>query len=376
MKGLKEVKVLFTGGGTGGHVSPAIAIAEILEERGMLDDCLFVGRDGGEENEAITKRGYNLSTINVSPIPRKISIKAVSASYSLLRAFKEAKAILKGFKPDIVVATGGYVSYPILQTAIKMKIPTAIHESNAYPGLVTRRLGPKCNVVLLGMDMASEYLKKCKRIVKCGTPVKKEFFSHDYYSSRKRLGIKPDEKLIVSFGGSGGADTINRTILNMMASYNKSGIKIRHIHAVGRKNYESALNEYKSLIKTTESSKCKIVPYIDDMPLLLSAADLTITRSGAMTISELAVTSTQSILIPSPNVAANHQYYNALFAKEYFSAHIIEEKCLSAEILTDTAYKMLSSWRTVNTSDLMKRRNNSSKCEDIIAKSLQSIAIH
>ncbi len=370
---IKEVKVLFTGGGTGGHVAPAIAIAEILKDGGMLEDCLFVGRRGGDENKAITNSGYKLTTIDISPIPRKISLKSFSAVYRLIKAGRDAIKIIRDFSPDIVVATGGYVSYPILKGAIKLKIPTAIHESNAYPGLVTRTLGSKCDVVLLGMKAAEDHLKKCPRIVISGNPVRRNFKASSYLLSRKALGIKRGEKLILSFGGSGGAEKMNEAMINLMREFSINDPSVRHIHATGRKSYHEVKESQPDLFDNGKNTRCRIVPYIENMPTLLSACDLAITRSGAMTVAEIMCCDTPSILIPSPNVAANHQYYNALYAKEMIGSHIIEEADLTSDALEKTVKKILASREKTARSSATKKCARGEECESIILHTLSDI---
>ena len=365
------MKVLFTGGGTGGHVSPAIAIAEILRKNGELDDCLFVGRLGGDENNAIINKGYRISYIDVSPIPRNISLKALKAVSKVFEAKSDARLFIKEFKPDVVIATGGYVSYPVLKASRKEGIPTVIHESNGYPGLVTRRLAKKCTFVLIGMESAKKYLKHSDNVILSGNPVKEDFLKYGYTSARKILGVRPEEKLIISFGGSGGADRINDTVIDLMREYSRNNKNVRHIHAVGRKKYDKVKAKYPELTKRERHSKCRIVPYIDNMPLLLNAADLAITRSGAMTLAELKSTGTPAILIPSPNVASNHQYYNAIDAMDKQGASVITENDLSLDNLIKKTNEILLRKRDGSRDDLALKLKNEAICEQIILNTVK-----
>lgn len=370
------MKVLFTGGGTGGHVSPAIAIAEILEKYGIFDECLFVGRDGGDENKAIINKGYALQTVKVSSIPRKLSLKTAVAVSRLLRAKIRAKRLIRAFAPDVVVATGGYVSYPILTSAIRMKLPTLIHESNAYPGLVTRRLGPKCNKVLLGMDSAKEYLTTLENVSVSGNPVRSDFGKMSYSSARRMLGISDSEKLIVSFGGSGGADKINEVMIDMMIRYSNKKANIKHVHAVGRRSFSALSEVYPELTDEEKAQRVKIIPYIENMAVILSACDLAIARSGAMTVAELERSGTPAILIPSPNVSANHQYYNALYAKKKFGAVIIEERDLTADALWQEAYTLMNSSLNNQRAKRSKSTPHEGSCDKIIKDAIVEIAGH
>ena len=325
------MRILFAGGGTAGHITPALAICEIIRKKYSECECAFVGRLDGDENRAILKEGYKLYTVNVSGIRRSLSLKNVKTILKHIVTIREAKKIIKEFKPDLIIGTGGYVSLPVLIAGFHLKIPTLLHESNAYPGLVTRRLGKKCTAVLLGIEEAKERLKYKKNIIIVGNPVRAKFKAQDKIEARKKLDIKRNEIFIVSFGGSGGADKINDAVIALMKEYSSENNEIKHIHATGRRSYKKLKETYPELAKGKNGAK--IIPYIENMPELLSAADISITRSGAMTLAELECVSCVPILIPSPNVTANHQYFNAKSMIDKNRGVLLEEKDLSKDNL-------------------------------------------
>lgn len=325
------MRVLFCGGGTGGHIYPALAMADIFKQNEKNTEIAFVGRLGGRENDAVLTEKYKLYEIDICGFKRSLSPQNIKTLIKALRGVGTAKKIIKEFKPDIIIGTGGYVSWPVLTAGTKLKIPTLIHESNSYPGLVTRLISHKCSAVLLNRKDAKRYLKSKRNVHVVGNPLRGDFLSLTKEAARKKLGIGKGEFFIISFGGSLGAEKINRAATEMMQSYSVKHLKIRHIHATGRSEYERLREEHPKLCSGV--AKCKIVPYIENMPLYLTAADMAITRCGAMTLSELAATGTAAILIPSPNVSDNHQYKNARDFENKGAAFLIEESALTAELL-------------------------------------------
>jgi len=335
------MRVLFCGGGTAGHVMPALAICEIISKNFKNCEFAFVGRDGGNENRIITKKGYKLYTIKIHGIERKISKNSIKSIFSILKCSRSAKEILFDFKPDIIIGTGGYVCYPIIRQGQRKKIKTFIHESNIYPGLVTRLLGKKCDALLLSSAGALEYLQGARNTVITGNPVRSDFRTISREEARRKLGINDKEFFIVSFGGSLGAEIINKNVIALMEEFSAITPNVKHLHAVGRKHFESAKVSFPHLCRGTQ--KCRISDYIDDMPLVLKAADLAITRSGAMTISELACSGTPAILVPSPNVTANHQFINAKYLADRNAALLIEESDLNTHVLLEKVRSVFKS---------------------------------
>ena len=250
------MKILFCGGGTAGHVMPAIAMAQIIEKNFKNVDIAFVGRCGGNENRSIIKCGYSLYTIDVMGLERKFSIKSIKAIYKALSSSRTAKRIICEFNPDIVIGTGGYVCYPIIRMAQKMHIPNMMHESNVYPGIVTRHLGSKCTMLLLNMEGTKKYLKRTDNAVTVGNPLRADFKDVKRSDARQLLKLKENDILILSFGGSLGSEVMNDIIIKLMSQYSVSSANIAHIHATGINNFKRAKELYPEL--ASGKGKCKI----------------------------------------------------------------------------------------------------------------------
>lgn len=321
------MKIIFAGGGTAGHINPSIAIAEELKRRG--DTAVFVSRSGGGENSLITDEGYKLYTYRVSGL-KKTPLGLVRALRLAALAGREAEKILLTERPDILFCTGGYVSYPILKAAIRLGIPTALHESNAKPGLVTRLLSKKCNLVMLPESYGGE-LKANE--VRVGTPIKRSFSATRRQDARRALSLSEKDTVILSLGGSLGARTINDTVLFSMKRLTAKYPDLKWFHSTGNRYYEKLAEEYPELISNKAVS---IMPYINDMPRLLCASDIVISRCGAVTLSEILEAKIPTILIPSPNVADDHQRKNAKSLIPKDASIIIDEEQLSPEKLCST----------------------------------------
>ncbi|MBR2465827.1 MAG: undecaprenyldiphospho-muramoylpentapeptide beta-N-acetylglucosaminyltransferase [Clostridia bacterium] len=338
------MKLLLAGGGTGGHVNPAIAIAQAMEKRYKDFECAFVGRRGGEENQAITSRGYKLYTLDVKGLDRKLGLDMLKSVYLAVRSLKEAREILLDFAPDVTLGTGGYVCWPIIKESIKAGIPTLMHESNIYPGLVTRTLGKKCTALFLNSEQTKKFLKDGKNCIVTGNPLRGEFCQKTRKSARAALGIKESDFFVVSFGGSLGSKKINDTVIEMMADKSSRIQGLRHVHATGTRYFEEIKNEHGSLADESDLS-FSIKPYIDDMPSVLTAADLVICRSGAITLSEISKAGVAAILIPSPNVADDHQRKNAEALADANAAVMITEEELNARTLRKKVFELMSDGR-------------------------------
>ena len=363
------MRVLLCGGGTAGHVTPAIAISEIIERRFKNVSIAFAGRIDGEENKAYLRTGHPLYTIDISGFSRSISVKNIKSLIKVLKSSRKAKKIINDFEPDLIIGTGGYVCFPFIRQGQKMNIKTVMHESNVYPGLVTRLLGKNCNAVMLSSEGTKDYLKSIKNTVTVGNPVRQDFASIGKNEARKKLNIKPQELLIVSFGGSLGSPALNTCIGTIIRDHTSKMNNIVHIHATGSSNYDKMKAEYPSLFKNNRN--VIITPYIEDMPTVLSAADIAITRSGAMTMSELARSETPAILIPSPNVVSNHQLKNAEYMKTLGAAELIEEKNLSPEVLTELILDIISSSAKMNKMISALRKLSHKNTEEMVYKSLK-----
>ncbi|MEG2522025.1 MAG: undecaprenyldiphospho-muramoylpentapeptide beta-N-acetylglucosaminyltransferase [Anaerovoracaceae bacterium] len=317
------MKVIMTGGGTGGHIYPAIAIADRIVDRNPQAEILFVGTERGLEKELVPKNGYQIKFIDIAGISRKNPLKNVSVAKKYFKAKKDAKKIIQEFKPDVVIGTGGYVCGPVVKVAAQMGIRTCIHEQNATPGLTNKMLSNYVDTVFISfLDAGKKFKHKDKHILS-GNPVRDEFFKARKNTSREKLGISADEFVLLSFGGSQGAGRINKAMLEVVEKYNGvEGVTV--VFATG-KYYYKAINAELEDRNIKIEDNIRVLEYIDDMPTYLSAADLVVGRSGALTVSEIAVCGKPSILIPSPNVTGNHQMFNAKAIADKGGALILEE---------------------------------------------------
>ena len=326
------MKVLFAGGGTAGHINPALAIADYIKTRHPDAQISYIGTAEKLEAKLVPAKGYDFYTIKVAGFRRSLSPKAILHNISAVKlaatSMMSAKKIIKKINPDIVIGTGGYVSGPVLKAAQKLGLKTAIHEQNAFPGVTTKMLAPNADKVMLAMGEAKKYLKLNKEPVVTGNPIRSELLSIDRKTARQKLGLG-EKPLILSFGGSLGARRINEAISDVIKWHNGTN-KFYHIHGTGKVGYEDMLA---NLNGTELCDDIKIREYIDDMDVCMAAADLVICRAGAITLGELQACGKPSILIPSPYVAENHQYHNALTLKKDGAAELIEEKDLTGQSL-------------------------------------------
>jgi len=326
------LKILFAGGGTAGHINPALAVAGYIKERHPDADIYYIGTANKLEAKLVPEKGYKFYTIDVAGFSRSLSpkgiIKNVSAVKKAITASSRCKKLLKEINPDVVIGTGGYVSGPVLKTAQKMGFKNGIHEQNAFPGVTTKMLVSGADVIMLAMPEAEKHLKLNKTPVITGNPIRGELLKVDRELAREKIGIK-EGKLILSFGGSLGAQKVNEAVSELIKWHNDSG-KYYHIHATGKLGYEEMMNSLKDI---SINDKIQIREYITDMDVCMAAADLVICRAGAITLGELQACGKPAILIPSPYVAENHQFHNAMTLKKAGAAELLEEKDLSGESL-------------------------------------------
>lgn len=328
------MRVLMTGGGTAGHINPALAIAAKIQQEDPSADILFVGAKGRMETTLVPQAGYPIRTVDVRGFQRRLTVKNIgrnlSAAVHAVTAGRESSRILRDFRPDIAIGTGGYVCGPILRKAAQMGIPVAVHESNAYPGVTVKMLA-KYATVMLADEAARKYLPPDARVVVTGNPIRADFLRISKEEARRELGLD-GRPLILSFGGSLGAERLNAVMAEVLGrSHEKKAYQ--HIHGTGRRGYDSFCARLKEKGVPVHDDGIWVREYIDDMPRCMAAADLVISRSGAMTLSELPAAGKASILIPSPNVAENHQYHNAMVLVNRGAALCIEEKDLTADSL-------------------------------------------
>ncbi len=331
------MKILFTCGGTAGHVNPAVALAQMFEARNPGCQVLFVGADGGMETQLVPKEGYEIQTVTITNFHRSVTPGAILHNIRTLlnmnKSKKQADAILDRFRPDLVVGTGGYASYPVVNAAAERGIPTAVHESNAVPGLTTKTLSKVVDVVMVGFEESRAHYDDPSKVVVTGTPVREEFFRYNRKEAREKLGFTDQRPLVVSAWGSLGARVMNDQITDCIARECRAGAPWRHIHGAGR-NYEQVLSGLKEEgIDLTQYPGVEVRQYIYDMPLVMAAADLVLCRAGASTIAELTAIARPAVLVPSPNVVADHQTKNARVLSNAGGAVLLPESESSGEKL-------------------------------------------
>ncbi len=325
------MRVLLTGGGTAGHINPALAIAETIKHHQPDAVIEFVGVKGKREEDLVPREGYRLHFVEsrglVGKLPTPSNIKALYLALTSPSS-KETQKILDDFKPDLVIGTGGYASWPIMAAAAKRGIPTAVHESNARPGRTVRRLAPKVDRIWTNFPSTVRYLHHKKKVLHVGNPLRAAFSAYDRETARRELGLPPDRKLILSYGGSLGADSINRGAIDMMKDYTSKDPSLLHIHSAGKAGIKKTLQAYRDA-GLEKSNNCIVYDYIYDMPRHMAAADLVICRSGAMSVSELALLQKTCILVPYPDAAYNHQYLNAKELADSGAAVLLPDDAVS-----------------------------------------------
>ncbi len=339
------MKVIFTCGGTAGHVNPALALAGLIKSRRPESEILFVGARRGMERTLIETAGWPFRAVEVSSFHRSLKPKEIRHNLisvrNLLRSPGEARAILEEFPADLVVGTGGYASYPMIRAASQMGIPTAIHESNAIPGLTTRLLEGHTSLIMVGFEECRKNYKHPDKVLVTGTPVRGDFFEMTKREAKDKLGLNDGRPLVVSFWGSLGAAEMNRQIAQFMALEAKT-LPFHHVHGAGTMGCKH-MNQYltEAGVDLSRIPELDVREYIQDMGTLMRAADLVICRAGASTISELTALGEPAIIVPSPNVVNNHQEHNARVLADAGGAVMILERESSGKLLYDTACEIL-----------------------------------
>lgn len=338
-------RVIFTCGGTAGHINPAIALAQRIAEANPAAEFLFVGAERGLEKDLVPKAGYAFETVHISSFHRSVKPQEIKHNlisvYNLLRAPGEAKAILRDFHPDVVIGTGGYASYPVVKAAAKAGIPTAVHESNMVPGLTTQLLEPHADRIMVGFESCRQHYKHPDKVIVTGTPVRGDFFALTRTEAKEKLGVADGRPLIVSFWGSLGASGMNRQMADFMALEAEKE-PFHHIHAAGKSGYpvlQQLLRE--KGVQLEQHPALHLREYIYDMACAMRAADLVICRAGASTISELTALGIPALIVPSPYVTNNHQEKNARVLEHAGGAVVLLEQESSGQELFRTACGIL-----------------------------------
>lgn len=342
----KQLKrVIFTCGGTAGHVNPAIALAQLMHERDPETKFLFVGAERGLEKDLIPKAGYDFRTVHISSFhrslkPREIRHNVISVM-NLMRAPREARAILRAFPPDVVIGTGGYASFPMVKAAAKAGIPTAVHESNMVPGLTTEMLEPFADRILVGFEACREHYRHPEKVIVTGTPVRQDFFRLTKAEAKKALGVDDGRPLLVSFWGSLGASGMNRLMADFLA-LEAAKEPFHHIHGAGKGGYPVLLDLLRQKgVDLKDHPALQVREYIYDMAVVMRAADLVLCRAGASTISELTALGVPALIVPSPYVTNNHQEKNARVLEAAGGAEVLLEQGCSGQALFQAACGIL-----------------------------------
>ncbi|MDR3242360.1 MAG: undecaprenyldiphospho-muramoylpentapeptide beta-N-acetylglucosaminyltransferase, partial [Clostridiales Family XIII bacterium] len=318
-------------GGTGGHIYPAVAIAEKIREKQPDSEILFIGTEAGMEKDIVPEKGFDIRFVKVRGFYRRKIWRNISVVSELLRASRDIRGILRSFKADIAVGAGGYVSGPVIREAHKLGIKTCVHEQNACPGLSNILAERYADRVLLAFEEGRRRFRNQKKLAVTGNPVRENFIRIGVGESRAKLGAGPDEFVLLCFGGSRGAMRLNETILEILDNIGK--IRDMRLYWITGRIYYADIAGKIAARRPAGPDRAAVIEYTDQMHLYLAAADLVVGRSGAITVSELAARGRPSILIPSPNVTGNHQYFNAKALADKGAAVLIEEKELTPERL-------------------------------------------
>lgn len=351
------MRVIVSGGGTGGHIYPAIAIIQKLEKEIDNLEILYVGIKGGPEESIVKRYGYKFKDIDAMGLPRKISKRLFKSLMKNLVGFRKAKKLIKEFKPDLVIGTGGYVCASILYMACRKKIKTIIHESNSYPGITTKFLSSKVDAVCISFKEAEKYLKNRGNIYITGNPVRGNF--NQFYSKEdlEKLGLKKDRPVVFSFGGSNGSYVLNEAVKEMNELM-KDDFYL--LHQTGKKNYKSFMDNL------SPNEYLKVFSYIDNIDLFYAVSDLVIASSGAMSLSEISSLQKASILIPKAYTTENHQEFNARNYLNHGASLMILEKDLNGKSLYENIKNVINDKGKLKEMGInAKKLQNPNACEDI-----------
>lgn len=323
------MRVIVTGGGSGGHIYPAIAIADKIKEKEPESEILYIGNDIGLEKDIVPQTGYPMELVSAKWLDRRNILKIFDTGFSTMRGIRQAYKIMKKFKPDAVIGTGGFVCVPVMYAGHKYGAKCYLHEQNAFPGVANKTLEKFADKVFLGFPEAGHYFHQPEKHIVVGNPVRRRFYDIDKTAAREKLGIPQNDFTVFSFGGSQGAEKINEVAFELMEAVNgHDGVSF--IFGTGSQYYDEVLEKAGNRgIEIRDNIRVK--SYINDMESYLGAADLIISRAGALSVAETTVCGKASILIPSPNVTGNHQFFNAKSVADRGGAVLIEEKDLNPE---------------------------------------------
>ncbi len=365
------MKIIMTGGGTGGHIYPAIAIADKIKRRHPNVRILFVGTERGMEKDIVPKYGYEIRFIKARGLYRKNILKNLFTFTDLIKGSRQAEDIMDLFRPDLVIGTGGYVCGPVVRAAYKKGIKAYVHEQNAVPGLTNRLLEKYAEKVFTAFSASVPYFRHADKIVVTGNPVRKEFFISKLTDCRVRLGIGPKDFMLLCFGGSLGAGRLNDAIMDIIPSIvNIENSKL--VFITGERYHDSIIRNLEaSGVSIKENGSISVIPYAENIHDYFLAADLIVSRAGALTVSEITACGKPSILVPSPNVTGNHQYYNAKVAESAGGAIIVKEEELTKERLLGTVLRLMNNRDALNSMAKASKSMGKTDSVDVIYDHLE-----
>ena len=320
------MRAILSCAGTGGHIYPAIAIADQIRRMEPDSEILFIGTKHGMENRLVPQAGFAVRGIDASGFNRKNLLKNFKTALDLARGGRETESILKEFRPDVVIGTGGYVTGTVVRKAAKMGIPCYIHEQNVVPGMANKMLEKYVQKVFISFDGSREHFKEKEKLVLSGNPIRRDFLSEDTEAAREKLGLAEGDFMILITGGSLGAEVPNMASLDLIRRLAPDGGEAKIFFVTGKRYYEEISGKVREIAGA--ETFVRVIDYADNMPDLMSAADLIVSRAGAIALSEITASGKPSVLIPSPNVTNNHQYYNAKSLADAGAAILVEETAL------------------------------------------------
>jgi UDP-N-acetylglucosamine--N-acetylmuramyl-(pentapeptide) pyrophosphoryl-undecaprenol N-acetylglucosamine transferase len=349
------VKVLIAAGGTGGHIYPGLAIAEKIKSKNPGAEIIFIGSMVGMEKNIIPQHGYPIEYIRVRGFERKASWETLAAIKGIFDGLNDSKKIIKKHQPDLVIGTGGFTAGPLLLIASRRKIKTMIHEQNAYPGKTNLMLGNRVDRIAISFKEAEQYFPQ-ERTFLAGNPVRSEYHQIDRSELRKNLNLSDSQKMVLIMGGSQGAGSINQSALSLIASYSNRDDRVIY-HLTGKEQYESIKREVENLGRSP-SGHVIVDAYSNEVHRLLGAADLVISRSGAMSVAEIQAVGVASILVPYPMAAGNHQEFNARVITDPGGGVLIKDQDLTGALLIQTVESLLEDdERRQNMSQIAKKQS-------------------
>jgi len=365
------MRLIMAGGGTGGHLYPALAIAEKVKRKEPESEILFIGARREISSSIIEANGYRLEKISASGFDRKRPLKNIPVLIDLVASGRQTARILKEFRPDAVIGTGGYVSGPVIREAKHKGIPVFLHEQNVIPGVANKLSEKYADKIFVAFPGSSEHFKEKEKIVVSGNPVRRVFLTSGAVDFRQKFGIDPRASVVLLFGGSQGADKINAAVTEMLMTIN-APFPVTFFFLTGNRQYEDINKQLAEQNFAGKNIDARIISYTENIHEYFFAADLVVSRSGALTVSEIAAVGRPSILIPSPNVTNNHQYYNAKVLEDAGAAIILNEQDLSSSGLAEDILRLLSSKSKLNSMAEAASLTSRPDAADVIYKQIRA----